>query len=189
MALRFGTDSSNYYSSGNITTNSEGNAFTNGWNLISTLWVNATTTGTPTNTDIAYVRVTYNTTATANTGVKLNQIISRLGEIVEVLYYSKYMFRDASTGAFQETVTADTNLINLDTESFNLLLNLTALYCVQQVFDGSSSFDIQFYTEEYTRALARYQGLYKSQRNKPRVQYYRKSNTGFRRFFGRGANY
>lgn len=189
VSLRFGTDSANYYSSGNITTTQEGTTFQNGWNLISTDWVDASTTGTPTVSNIAYVRVTYNTTGTANTGVKLNQIVSRMGEIVQVLYYSKFLFRDAVSGAFQETVTDDSNLINLDTESFNLLLNLVVLYCVQQAFDGSSTSDITFYTNEYNKALKRYQGLYKSQRNKPRQQYYRKNQPDYRRFFGRGFNY
>lgn len=189
VSLRWGSDSSNYYSTGNITTTQEGNAFTNGWNLISFPWVNASTVGSPDVTNIDYVRVTYNTNSAVQTGVKLNQIVSRLGQIMQVLYYSKYMFRDATTGAFQETVTDGSNLINLETETFNLLLDLVVLYCVQQVFDDKSNKDLVFYTNEYTKSLKRYQGLYKSQRNKPKVQYYRKNQPGFRRFFGRGFNY
>lgn len=189
VSLRWGSDSSNYYDSGNISVTQSGTVFQNGWNLISVPWVDSTTVGSPDITNITYVRVTYETDGTTQTGVKLNQIVSRLGEIVQVYYYSKYMFRDAITGAFQETITDDSNLINLETESYNLLLDLVALYCIQQVFDDKSNKDLVFYTNEYNKSLKRYQALYKSQRNKPKVQYYRKSQPGFRKYFGRGLNY
>ena len=185
VSLRWGSDSSNYWDTGNISTTQSDTVFQNGWNLISFPWVDSSTTGSPDVTSVTYMRVTYNTNGTAQTGVKLNEIVSRLGEIVQVLYYSKYMFRDSSTGAFQETVTDDSNLINLETESYNLLLNLVALYCVQQVFDGSMANDLAFYQTQYDKSLKRYQSLYKSQRNKPQVTYYRKPFPGFRRYWGR----
>jgi hypothetical protein len=189
VSLRWGSSSSDYWSSANIAVTQENTVFQNGWNLIAVDWTAATVTGTPDQTDVDYVRVTFNTSGGAQTGVKLNQIVSRLGEIVQVLYYSKYMFRDAVTGAFQETVTDNGNLINLDTETYNLLLNLVALYCIQQVFDDKSSKDLVFYTNEYNKSLKRYQALYKSQRNKPKVQYYRKPGPNFRKYWGRGWNY
>lgn len=273
VSLYLGPSSTSYWSTGNITTQADGTAFQDGWNLIKGAWTTAPwyikvtnnssysvtnsvgtdsqliapggtytwyfagssvvytydtlggfdipTTVTPTAnwdytlidsvgvpgtveesgvsnttntlttavTSYQYVRVTYNTDGTVIVGAKLNEIASRLGQVMQVSYYSKYIFRDVTTGAFQETVTDDGNLINLDTETYNLLLDLVALLCIQQVFDGSSTQDIQFYTNEYQKALKRYQGLYKSQRNKAKTQYYRKPQPGYRRFFGRGYNY
>ena len=51
--LRFGTDSSNYYSK-TVTAQHDGTAFVNGWNLLRFDISSYSTTGTPTNTDIKY---------------------------------------------------------------------------------------------------------------------------------------
>ena len=72
---------------------------------------------------------------------RINLVECILGTILEYEYYSKYLFRDAVTGAFQETVTDDSNLINLDTESYNLLFNLTTFLAVQQ----QQGLDAMFY--------------------------------------------
>jgi hypothetical protein len=187
VSLNFGTDNANYYSTGNIAIQQDGTALQNGWNLIKGDWVS--TVGAPVISLVKYMRVTYNTDGTLITGAKLNSIVSRLGQVMKCIYYSKYMFRDFATGAFKENITTDSDLINLDTETYNVLLNLVALYCVQQVYDGSSMTDTKFFQDAYNESLVRYRGLYKSQRNKPKQQYYRKSDTSYRRFFGNKMNY
>jgi len=83
--------------------------------------------GSPNITKIAYVYI--GVTVTSNQiGIKVDNIVSNMGVYRTVEYYSNYLFRDASTGAFQETVTDTSNLINLDTESYNLYFNLLAYY-------------------------------------------------------------
>jgi len=114
--LRFGSSSSNYYSV-NATTTQAGTAFELGWNQLSYDWNNLTTVGSPDSSDITYIRVTWTYDGDARTAVRLNDISCLAGEIMEYMYYSKYLFRDSITGAFQETVTDDSNLINLDTDS------------------------------------------------------------------------
>ena len=119
VELRVGSDSANYYSL-TVTTNQEGTAFANGWNLCQFNWSSMAVTGTPVMTAIDYARITLNVSADM-TACKVNGLNSILGTIMEYEYYSKYMFRDVTTGAFQETITDDSNLINLDTETYNLL--------------------------------------------------------------------
>ena len=180
VILRWGNDTSNYWSL-TATTQADGTAFQNGWNLLSFSWASATQTGTVDETAIDYLRVTYTYDGTAQTGVQFNGVVCRLGTILEIEYYSKYLFRDSSTGAFQETITADTNYINLDTESLNLLLNVVAHFCAQQQQGKNAlQFDATFYGQQYLRGLARYQKLYPSETQKPTTVYYsmpRPSNT------------
>jgi hypothetical protein len=182
--LQWGSDSSNYYSS-TVTTNQQGNAFVNGWNLCQFVWSSASTTGTPVSSAIDYARVTLNVTGTL-TGCLVNGLESILGSILSYEYYSKYLFRDAVTGAFQETVTDGSNLINLDTETFNLLLFLVAYYAVQQ----QQGLDAQFYDgtfllQQYQTALARYKQMYKSEVQKPQSLYYIMNRPGYGRYLGR----
>jgi hypothetical protein len=183
--LRWGSDSANYYTV-TVTTNQQGNAFVNGWNLCQFVWSAATVVGAPVVTAIDYVRVTMNITGN-NTAMKVNGINSILGLILVYEYYSKYMFRDVTTGAFQETVTDDSNLINLDTDTYNLLTDLVAYYATQQQQGiNAASYDGPFFKAEYDKNLARYKALYKSEISKPQSQYYFMPRKGWGRFLGRG---
>jgi hypothetical protein len=171
--LKFGSSSSAYYSV-TATTTQEGTIFQNGWNLIAFPWLGATVVGSPDPTKIKYLRVTYTYNGNAQTAVRLDQITASLGTIMEIVYYSKFLFRDAITGAFQETVTDDTNLINLDTESYNLLFYKVAQLTFQQQQGLDASFYDGPYSEKaYQERLNRYFYLCKSQVQKVSGTYYK----------------
>lgn len=185
--VRWGSGSGDYYTS-TVTQNQQGVAFVNGWNLCQFDWATATTVGSPDDTAISYLRVTLNVTG-AMDACRVNGFNNILGTILAYEYYSKFLFRDAITGAFQETVTDDSNLINLDTESYNLLFNLVAYYALQQQQGlDASAYDGGFFKNEYDTAVARYKALYKSELQKPQSVYYRQPDTSNRRFLGRRYN-
>lgn len=182
--IRIGSSSSNYYSRTSTVTN-EGNAFAAGWNLIRGDWLGAAVAGSPAAAAINYIYV--GVTVTANqTGVKVDNIVSNMGLYRTIEYYSKFLFRDAVTGAFQETVTDNSNLVNLDTESYNLYFNLLAFYATQQVQGLSSTFfDGNFFGQEYQKGKQRYASLNKSQVQKPRTPYYTPQKAGYGKYLGR----
>ncbi len=183
--LRFGSSSANYYTL-TVTQNQQGNAFVNGWNLCQFPWASTSTTGTPNSAAINYARITLNMAANA-TACLINGLDSILGTILQYEYYSKYLFRDSTTGAFQETVTDTSNLINLDTETYNLYLNLGAYFAVQQQqgIDGTF-FDSTFFKNEYEAGVARYKAMYKSELQKPQSSYYGMPKTDYNNILGRG---
>ena len=181
--IRWGTSQSAYYSRSSSVTN-EGNAFQTGWNLIRADWKGATVVGSPDSSDISYLYISV--TVTSNqTGIKVDNIISNMGLYRNVEYYSKFLFRNAITGAFQETVDDNSNLINLDTESYNLYLNLLAFYAAQQVQGVSGGFDTNFWGQEYLNNKTRYTALNKSQVQKPRNNYYTQVKAGYGKYLGR----
>lgn len=181
--LRFGSSSANYYSV-TVTQNQQGIAFVNGWNLCQFIWSTATVVGAPNSAAINYARITLNLTANA-TACKINGLNSILGTILEYEYYSKYMFRDAITGAFQETVTDDSNLVNLDTESYNLLFNLVTYFAAQQQQGLDATFyDGNFFKQAYDAGIIRYKSMYKSELQKPQTIYYAQPDKSYRRFYG-----
>ncbi len=182
--LQWGSSSSNYYTE-TVTVNQQSNSFVNGWNLCQFIWANATIVGTPDVSAINYVRVTLNITGT-ETAMKVNGINSILGSIMSYEYYSKFLFRDAITGAFQETVTDDSNLINLDTDSYNLLFNQVAYLAFQQ----QQGLDATFYDggwakSAYDQGVAKYKLMYRSEVQKPQTSYYGMPPKGYGRFLGR----
>jgi len=176
--LRLGSSSANYYSM-DATVTQENTAFQNGWNLIEFTWTSATTTGTPDDTALDYARVTWTYSGAAQTAVRLDQIIAALGSIYEIEYYSKYLFR-TSSGTFAETVTADTDLINLDTETYNLLLWKTSEFVAQQLQGLDAQFnDGPYFANLYNQTLQRYMALYKSSRQKMQGTYYKVSRPDY----------
>jgi len=182
--LRWGSSASDYWTL-STTQTQQGTAFVNGWNLCQFVWSNASTVGTPDSSSISYARVSLTMTGT-NTGCLVNGLNSILGTVLSYSYYSKFMFRNHLTGAFQETVTDDANLINLDTESYNLLFNLVAYFAAQQQQGVDSSYDGQMFKQEYENGLIRYKSMYKSEVQKPQSSYYQQPNTSYNRYLGRG---
>jgi len=185
ITLKWGSSSSNYYSV-TATQSQEGTAFVNGWNVVAFPWNGATVVGSPIVSSITYVEVDYAYNGTLQTGVLLNNVTSNLPNIMNMEYYSKYFFSDATTGAFQETVTDDSNLINLDTESYNLFFNLVAFYATQQQQGLSALFyDGNFFGQEYQKGVTRYTALYKSETQKPSIRYYNVKKGGYNGYLGR----
>lgn len=185
----FGSDTSgatDYYDSGEITEQYLGYAFQNGWNSIAEGWANFSIAGTPDASSISYVeiRVTYN--GVLQTQVLLNQFWSRLGVIFNQEYYSKYLFRDATSGAFVEKVTDSSNFVNLDTDGVNGLLYAMLGMVAQQIQGADALFyDANDAEQKYTDWLAGYKAKYRSEIIKPNTSYYRTPNASYRRFFGR----
>lgn len=173
--LRWGNDSSNYWSK-TTTVNAAGNGWENGWNLIRFDWDSATETGSVTNTVIDYVRVTLNYDGTADTDFRLDNIVARLGSIYEIEYYSKYLFRTTG-GTWGETITADTDLINLDVDSYNLLIAKGYELIAEQLGGEDSVFDVQEARNAYQGALNKYNQNYKSEKLKSQSTYYRYRST------------
>jgi hypothetical protein len=186
VILRWGSSSGDYYHK-TVTTTQQGTAFVNGWNLCQFDWSSATTVGTPDDTAINYARVSLTLTANA-TACKVNGLDCILGTVLQYSYYSKYLFRNSSTDAFQETVLDDADLINLDTESYNLLFNQVAYLASQQQQGSDSMYDGSFFKKAYDDGLLRYKAMYKSELQKPQGSYYQKPNAGYNKIIGRGFN-
>lgn len=192
LVLRWGSDiTANYYTY-TATTTQQGTAFQNGWNLIAIPWSSATKVGTPVITAFDSVQLipTYN--GTLQTGLKFCNLTSNTGYIFQLQYYSKYLFRNPSTNTFQETVvdvpTDGTTIINLDTESYNLLFNKTAYFTAQSLQGADAEYDAMFFGGadgmggEYGNALKRYKALNPSEALLKGATYYKVPKKGYNQY-------
>lgn len=178
VTLRWGSSTSDYWSV-TVTAPHVGTAFQNGWNLLRFDWNGAAVTGSPTVTAVDTLRVALTYDGTADTDIRVDNIVSRLGEIWETLYYSKYLFR-TSAGVWGEEVTADSDSINLDTDSYNLLVFKGAEFAAQQQQGEDGPFDLGYFQAEYTRGVDRYQRMYKSEVEKTKSSYYTPQSRRFK---------
>lgn len=174
VTLRWGSSTSNYYSV-TATTTQDNTAFVIGWNLVRFDWYSLTPTGTPVDTAITYTAVLFNYNGTAVPSCRVDSIMAKLGSIYNIVYYSKYLFRNSS-GTWIEAPSADTDYINLDTESFNILLYEVAYLVSQEVQGRDGGSDYQFFRDERDKLIKQYSQTYKSETKKPRESYYRANN-------------
>lgn len=188
VTLTWGSSASNYYSV-TVTQNQLGVAFNNGWNLLQFPWLGATVVGSPNSAAITYLKVSLTCTAT-QTGVLVNNIFAGMPLLCNIEYYSKYLFRDNITGAFQENATDPSNLINLDTETYNLLFNQCGYLLAQQT-QGMNAliYDASFFAQAYVAQTERYKALYKSEKQIPQATYYYKPNPNYGNIVNSNTNW
>ncbi len=165
-----------------VTTPQNG-SFVVGWNLVRFDWNGATETGSPDASAIAYLKIAITYDGNADTDYRVDNIVSNLGEIYEIDYYSKFLFQNTS-GTNLEEVSAATDTINLELEGYNCLLYKVMELAAPQIQAEDAAFDLQLYQNEYQKNRRRYQAKYKSEIRIPTQKYYRstvRSNRGRRR--------
>ena len=175
--LRWGNDSSNYWSR-TVTVNNEGATFYDGWNLLRFDWNGATETGTVDPAAIDYVRftVTKSTSLAADTDWRIDQIISRVGAIHDVIYYSRFGWQTSANAYIAESTTT-TDTLNLEEDELNLVLFKAAEYGAQELVDLRG--EVPYFREEYERLKKRYISFYPSERIKENLKYW--SSNPYRR--------
>jgi len=176
VTLRWGSSSANYFSS-TATTTQENTAFIVGWNLIRFDYATASETGTVINTAIDYLRVTFNYNGTATTSCRVDNIVARLPSPYTITYYSKYLFKNTA-GTWIESPTAidDSDTINLDVESYNILLYETAYLIAQQLGGEDTQIDVDYFKRKRDEVWSTYLQSNKTVALKPRASYYRLFN-------------
>lgn len=153
------------------TTQADGTAFRVGWNIIKVKWLDATETGTVNPETIDNLKLTFATTG-AIANVRVDFWTSSIGEIFEIEYYSKYLFRSTS-GTWKEKPTDDTDLINLDTDTFNIFIYECLMEAAQQTQGADADFDIAYATSKLKGLYMRHRANAPTETIKPISRYYK----------------
>ena len=187
ITIRVGSANNKYYE-GIATTQYDGTPFVAGMNTIGIEWKDMTSSNSPDKTKITHIAVfSYANAATYQFAV--GQLYNNLGFLFNVEYYSKYLFSNASNGVWQEKVLTDDDLINLDTDSYNLFLYQAAFLCVQQALGQDAGYDTNIFLDKYNQGLSRYKRMYKSEIQKPQITYYNKPRQGYNGLIGSRIKY
>lgn len=123
LNVRLGSDTSNYYTVSDSTTN-QNTPFATGWNLVRLDLSGKTATGSPSDTAMDYVAVYWTKTAGQHindTDYGFDLVVVAKGQIHDLLYYSRYLWQNSS-GTYQENTSATTDRINLFNDELELIL-------------------------------------------------------------------
>ncbi len=179
VILFWGSSSVNYWSA-TVTAPHDQASFKDGWNILKFSWNGATESvaGGVDPSAINYLRVTFTYDGVADTDFRVDKISSSLGEIYEIEYYSKYLFQSTG-GTWKETTTEDTDIVNLDTDGYNLFLFECAFLIAQQMQGEDAGFDRSYFKEELygdgrtkVGLYATYKGEHPSEVIRPRTSYW-----------------
>jgi hypothetical protein len=120
--LRLGQNNSTYYYY-QVSAQNDGTAFRNGWNLLRFDLVNQSVSGSPdaTAVDYAAVYMLKDNSKANEVGYLVNDIVAKKGKYHSVMYYSKYGWQ-SSTGTYKENSTDASDLLNADTDEFDLVV-------------------------------------------------------------------
>ena len=116
VAIRIGSDSSNYYS---ITGAIHKGSLRTGVNLYRFDWNGATETGSVDADNVDYLRLSITTTS-ADTDIRIGRLFSKLPAPYEVVYYSNSLFTNSAGTTFKTIPTDDSDLVLLEKEAENL---------------------------------------------------------------------
>lgn len=157
VSLRWGSDSSNYWSK-TVTSPSDRSEFeSNAWTLQSFDWASATATGTPDASAIEYVAVVFAyTTGTAISNIRLDAISAALGRPYEAIYYSNCLFK-ATDGTYLNEPTDDSDVINIAVEGENIFLYELMLILIQELGQKAVNQNASFFKEQLFGDGALYQ--------------------------------
>jgi hypothetical protein len=128
VTFKWGTNASNYYTQ-TVTTQSDGSAFVQDWNLLDFKWATATEVGTPDPHNINFYEIDFNYSAayTGGTNYRLDDLELITPDTMVLTYYSKYKGTDTSGTTNLEQFTATTDILNIGSWDTGLK-NLVAIY-------------------------------------------------------------
>lgn len=123
LNLIIGSDTSNYYTISDSTTNENG-SFVNGWNNVRLDLSNKIATGSPVDTAFDYVALYWTKTAGQHindTDYGFDNLVIAKGQIHDLLYYSRYWWRNSS-GTYLENSSANTDYLNASNDELELVI-------------------------------------------------------------------
>jgi len=144
------TDSNGKHVTKTVTSDNAGNAFAAGWSLLRFDMATATVDAgfDPTLCIGARVYMTKAGAKISETDYHFDWLVLKRGQIHQILYYSKYPWQ-TSAGVWIENSTVVGDLLNADTEEFELMLIKAAELGMQELREAA---DVKYFQNEYRNA-------------------------------------
>lgn len=150
ITAEWGNDlTTKFWTSTAVTTQADGTAFKAGWNLVKFSWATATETGTVVPTTVDSFALTFATTG-AIANVRMDNIVFSIGRAFDMKYYSKYLFKDATTGLYisRPNSGSSDDYVLVDNDTLPAFLFELGTAMAHQLEGTDSTFDLNFYRQQ-----------------------------------------
>lgn len=160
----------NFWTSAAVTAQADGTALTTGWNYLKFPWSSAIQSGTvdPSKVDSFEIKVA---SPVAIPKIRVDNIIFSIGRPFDMKYYSKYLFKSASTGIWISRPASDNDLTMVDNDTIAQFLFECLQEMAQQMEGTDGAFDIGFARQRLMEIYPAYKGLYPPMNKKPTQRY------------------
>jgi len=167
LTLLYGNDASNYYSA-TATTPINLTAFVEGWNLVGFDRSGETETGSPDEDTIDYAKITATYSVASTSDIIFDSLFFAEGDGYDLLYNSIYAWR-TSGGTWQETSTADSDILNADPEEFKVWARRCTYEVAKRIPMGEN--DLTRIEKDYLTAKQNYKLKFPTMRKKEKSFY------------------
>lgn len=147
----------------------DNNQFVQNWNLLRYPLDNMTQVGTPNPKAINRVKIIFTTTGAITSNCNIENIIARKGTVYEATYNSAFCFLDSQTLAWKQYATANTDLIPLEEDAYQILMLETAGVIMQDSYGNNDrgNNDISGIEKQLRDKYKEYTRLHKSENIEP----------------------
>lgn len=112
----------------------DNNAFVDMWNLLKYMLNNLNSTGNPNPKNIGYIRFDFTTTGQPIPGCNIDNVVIRKGVVYEMVYNSAFCLIDARTKAWKQRTTANSDILPLEEDTYQILMLETALVVQKELY-------------------------------------------------------
>lgn len=136
----------------------DNNEFTTMWNLLKYMLNNLNTTGFPNPKAIAGMRIEFTTTGDGIPNCNIDNVVIRKGVVYQMVYDSAYCLIDATTGAWKQRTTSNSDIIPLEEDSYQIWMLETALVVQKDLYANNfgASTDVAGIEADLQAAYAEY---------------------------------
>ena len=170
VTLSMYSSPTDYYSI-TVTSPHDTNQFQLGWNLLGFEMDSSTmnTVGTPNPADISQLQFTFVTNGTLlMNSIRLDNIVARKGKVYGLQYIANQVFQDAVSGQMKSRPTADTDIIILEYDTYQVLLTACTYVFATELINGGGVSVIRYkivnpYLNSYNAAVGEYKKRHKEE--------------------------
>ena len=163
ITLKFGQSNTDYYST--TINNLKG-----GWQVLQFRLDNLSRVGMPNMSEIKWLNIEFGTTGIGQSGILIDSLFLSKGTAYNIEYYADTIVMD-SNNEYKSKFTEETDLINIEADTYNILLDEILLLCSQELQGGDSRADMSYASQRLQARYALYKENHKSEMQ-PIIHYY-----------------